>query len=518
MLDAAVSRRGLLVAGAAAGGLAVASAAPPASAAPTAAATGTRARTPAELRLHLLRRATFGPTPHDVHALSRTSLSHWVDHQLAPAAIDDAPGDAVRALYPGLRWSIPQARAHLDEFSWDLMFLLGQATIGLAAWSRRQLFEVMVDFWSNHLNVTNPSDNVWDNRHHYDRAVIRKHALGRFDDMLVASAKHPAMLRFLNQADSTKDAPNENYGRELLELHTVGIDGGYTERMMVDSARIMTGYTVDSETGTFVYDPSIHWRGKVKVLGFSAANATAHGHGLAERYLRYLAHRPATAHHIARKLVTRFVSDHPPSGLVDHLAKVYLAHHTNIRPVLRELFTSKAFHHAPTKLRRPYEDIIATLRVLDVGLHKGGDKAAARSGVESLYWMVDSAGQAPLAWGLPDGYPDVATAWQSAGSALGRWNTHQSLAAGWWPDSQHIKTANCNALLPAKRPATYGGLVDALSHRLLFHRLPDKHRRAALAFCGVHAGTHLPADSEWLGWRLSHLVALILDAPAHLDR
>jgi uncharacterized protein (DUF1800 family) len=468
--------------------------------------------------LHLLRRATYGPTPHTLSALSKTSLSHWVARQLDPASIDDPEGSAVRALYPELRWSIPQARAGIDEFSWDLMFWLGQATIGQAAWSRRQLFEVMVEFWSNHLNVTNPSDNVWDNRHHYDRHVIRAHALGRFDDMLVASAKHPAMLRFLNQADSTKDAPNENYGRELLELHTVGINGGYTEQMMVDSARIMTGYTVDDESGEYVYDSSILWRGKVRVLGFTHDNADADGRHVAEAYLRYLAHRPATAHQLATKLVRRFVADHPPAGLVDHLAKVYLAHDTEIRPVLRELFASKAFAHAPMKIRRPYEDIIATLRVLGVGLHHGKDKAAARAGLESLYWMVDDAGQAPMRWGLPDGYPDVASAWQSADGALSRWNTHQSLAAAWWPDANHIKTANLRALLPTRRPTTYGSLVDHLSHRLVFRRLPAAHRSAVLAFCGMHASTPLPADSEWLGWRLSHLVALILDTPEHVRR
>ena len=105
----------------------------------------------------------------------------------------------------------------------------------------------MVEFWSNHLNVTNTSDGVWDNRQDYDRRVIRAHALGKFSDMLAASAAHPAMLEYLNQGESTKTAPNENYGRELLELHTVGVDAGYTEAMVLDSARIMTGYTIQWE-------------------------------------------------------------------------------------------------------------------------------------------------------------------------------------------------------------------------------------------------------------------------------
>ena len=107
----------------------------------------------------------------------------------------------------------------------------------------------MCDFWSNHLNVTNPSDRVWDNRQDYDRRVIRKHALGRFEDMLIASATHPAMLLYLNNADSTKDNPNENYGRELLELHTVSVDGGYNEQDMRNSTLIMTGFGVNWTAG-----------------------------------------------------------------------------------------------------------------------------------------------------------------------------------------------------------------------------------------------------------------------------
>ena len=125
------------------------------------------------------------------------------------------------------------------------MYDVSMATIARATWSKRQLFEVMCEFWSNHLNVTNPSDRVWDNRQDYDRRVIRKHALGRFEDMLIASATHPSMLLYLNNADSTKDYPNENYGRELLELHTVSVDGGYNEQDMRNSTLIMTGFGVE---------------------------------------------------------------------------------------------------------------------------------------------------------------------------------------------------------------------------------------------------------------------------------
>jgi uncharacterized protein (DUF1800 family) len=224
-------------------------------------ATGLRVIPRTDRPLHLLRRATYGPTPTALAQVRSAGVDAWLTQQLAPAKLADPVGDVITARYPRLAWSAAQAHAAYPNSDWVLMFELGQATVARAAWSTRQLFEVMVDFWSNHLNVTSPSSEVWDNRHLYDRDVIRKHALGRFADMLVASAKHPAMLRYLDNASSTKDAPNENYGRELLELHTVGVNGGYTETMMVDSARIMTGFTI-GPNHAYTYDAARHWTGR----------------------------------------------------------------------------------------------------------------------------------------------------------------------------------------------------------------------------------------------------------------
>ena len=242
---------------------------------------------------------------------------------------------------------------------------LGIAAIVRAAWSERQLFEVMVDFWSNHLNVTNFHDSVWWSRHDYDRGVIRAHALGKFSDMLRASAKHPAMLTYLNNAESTKDNPNENYGRELLELHTVGLDAGYTEDEMRTSALILTGLGVhwydDVDDGTFHYDAENHYTGSVKVLGWSSKNASAsNGLTVALDYVDYLAHHPSTARRISTKLCQRFVSDTPPAALVDEMATAYRHNDTAIAPVLRVLFNSNAFHAAKgQKVLRPMQDVIS---------------------------------------------------------------------------------------------------------------------------------------------------------------
>src|SRR5262245_22364648 len=227
--------------------------------------------------LHLLRRATYGPTKGSLADLKRLGRSAWLERQLRPASIDDRACDQlIAARFPRLDWSMDRAWNELD-FGWDVMFDLGVATVARAAWSERQLFESMVDFWSNHLNVTNPSDNGWYCRHDYDRTVIRRHALGRFSDMLLASAEHPAMLLYLNNAESSKDDPNENYGRELLELHSVGVDAGYGEDGMWNSTLIMTGFGIDWDDGRFRYSSDDHHTGKVRVLGFSAKNGSARG-------------------------------------------------------------------------------------------------------------------------------------------------------------------------------------------------------------------------------------------------
>ncbi|MEI6363358.1 MAG: DUF1800 domain-containing protein [Actinomycetes bacterium] len=479
--------------------------------------------------LHFLRRATYGPTPSSIAEVSARGPVAWLDRHLNPPSIPDPQGDAIRALYPEARWGIRQVyravdAGRVDRYSWDVMLPLGQYTLALATWSSRQLFEVMVEFWSNHLNVANPSDGVWDNRQDYDHRVIRAHALGKFSDMLAASAAHPAMLSYLNQADSTREAPNENYGRELLELHTVGVGAGYSEAMVLDSARIMTGYTLQWDERSprfreFRYDPSIHWTGRVHVLGFSHRNATRDGRGVVDEYLDYLAHHPATARNIARKLAIRFVSDDPPASLIARLAATYLAHDTAITPVLRQLFTSHEFLTARSaKVRRPYEDLVATVRTLGYRLlppHAGTD--ARRKGPEALYWISTSLQQAPLAWVQPDGYPDVALAWGSAGGLLHRWNMHQGLAGGWWPSKDRIMVPKLASLLP-RRLTTYGALVDALSTKLTGEPLPAGDSAAALTFLGKTPSTRVRRDDAAVTWDLVRTVAILLDSANHQVR
>ncbi|MGH2635802.1 MAG: DUF1800 domain-containing protein, partial [Actinomycetota bacterium] len=460
--------------------------------------------------LHLLRRATWGVTPSARERIRKLGPDRWLEEQLHPGSVNDAYcDDLIAERFPRLDWTIRKAHDTLD-FGWDLMFDLGVSTIARACWSERQLLEVMVDLWSNHLNVTNPSDAGWDGRHDYDRTVIRKHALGKFSNMLRASASLPSMMVYLNNAESTKDSPNENYGRELLELHSVGVDGGYDETDMRNSTLVMTGFGYDWETGEFAYHDWAHYTGPVRIMDWSSKNRTANGgHKVGLDYVDYLAHHPSTATHIATKLVRRFVSDDPARGLVDRLAETYLDHDTDVVPVLRQLFRSKEFAGSiGKKIRRPMQDQVATMRVLRIGPDTSGNE-----GMYGLYWMLSELGDAPSAWHSPDGYADFADAWRSAGGSIGRWNMHMSLAAHWWPDQ--LRLPDLRKLLPKRLPATHGKLVDALARSLTFRTLSDDHRDAVLGFVGRSAGDPLSEDDEAVGWRLPYLVALILDSPYH---
>jgi uncharacterized protein (DUF1800 family) len=463
--------------------------------------------------LHLLRRATFGPTPSLVSAVHKAGAGAWLAAQLTPRTVVDSAATTLAARWPRLGWSIEQCRSNLAIGAWDVMFDLVDSSIARAVWSNRQLFEVMVGFWSNHLHITCPSADVWDNRHLFDRDVIRRHALGRFSDMLEASARHPAMLRYLNNADSTKDNPNENYGRELLELHTVGVDAGYTETDMRHSTLLLTGLSVDWRNGHYVYNASDHYVGALRVMSYTSPNATAAGgEAAALAYVRWLAHHPATARRLAEKLCVRFVADAPPRALVTRLAAVYLANGTAIVPVLRALFASPEFAAAAGhKVRTPYEDFVASLRVLGIQPDVSGT-----AGIRALQWLANDVGQPPFGWPLPNGYPDVATAWSSAATTLARWNAHLTFAGSGWPTQ--LRRRDVAWWFGSRPPTTYGAAVDVLRAKLCLPPLSPAQRTAVCTFLG-HAptGALRPGDALF-GWRLSSALALLLDTPHHSVR
>ncbi|GAB3238924.1 DUF1800 domain-containing protein [Kineosporia babensis] len=457
----------------------------------------------------LIGRATYGRTAASDRSIERLGASAWLERQLRPAKIKDPKGQAVDAQFPDLKWSIAQARAGLEVGSWDLMMDVCTHHLGRALFSSRELFEVMVDFWSNHLNIACPGGDVWDTRHRYQIDVIRKHALGTFEDLLLASAFHPAMLTFLDGTNSSKEAPNENYAREVLELHTVGVNGGYTEKDIQRSALLLTGWTFWD--GKRKYEPQRHHTGRIKAFGFSIANADAAKGPVAQRkYLRHLARHPKTARNIATKLATHFVSDSPPKSLIDSLAKVYTKHGTAIGPVLRALFTSPEFAASSgEKIRRPMEQVVASARVLGV---KNGSNAKA---LTDMYYIVKDAGHGPLGWSMPNGYADRASAWQSPAGALQVFNSTTAMVHGWWPTKMQLPGPE---KLLAKKPTTRAGVITAVGKKVFGRGPTERERSAAVTLLN---GTKLPKTFNADSWEQHESIALtatlFLSAPAHLS-
>ncbi|GIL34599.1 DUF1800 domain-containing protein [Phycicoccus sp. DTK01] len=467
--------------------------------------------------LHLARRATWGATPEVIDAITSMGASAWLEAQLSPKTMPDpVVDDLLKTRFPRLWWQTWEVRdRYWPNQTGDLGYDTIEAYTARAIWSKRQLLEVMVDFWSNHLVVTAPWGETWDCVHRFHEDVVRKHALGRYVDMLVAAAKHPAMLAQLDNESSSKRAPNENFGRELLELHTVGVTGGYAESDIRTSALVMTGVSTEHETGEYFYRYNRHHVGELGLLGWSSPNTSPKGDAVATSYLQHLARHPSTARRIATKLAIRFVSDTPPSSLVDSLAQVYLANDTAIAPVLRALFASAEFAGSTgLKVKRPLERIVSTARIL--GVRPGADP---RAWLGDVVWNARVAGQAPLAWPAPNGYPDVAGFWAGAGATLATWNF--SMYQGWQAadtNEKRVVFPALRGLLPTTLPATYGDYVDALSTRLLSAPLPVAKRDAVCTFLGRSASNPLKPTDGAVGWRLPYVVALILDTPEFATR
>jgi uncharacterized protein (DUF1800 family) len=467
--------------------------------------------------VHVLRRFTFGLTPTLLAEVGAAGgIATWFEQQLNPSAIPDTACDAVLTRYPMAFIDPPAAWAQMNNGGWDGMEALVQATLARQVWSKRQVFEVMVDFWSNHLNITTPSSNPWATKMADDRGVIRAHALGRFDDMLVASTTSPAMLQYLSNDESQGDDPNENYGRELLELHTVGVNAGYGHDGVINAARALSGMTAwnpwnggtTSNYGTFRYLPDWHYVGPVAVLGWSHPNSDPHGgQAVVESLARYLAMHPLTAARIATKLATRFVSDTPPQSLIDNLAQVYLANQTAILPVLRALFASTEFANSVgQKTRRPAEDMIATLRVTGI---RADPASTSTDSIAGWRWMTDEMANAPLGWEQPNGYPDVAAAWAGAGTTLTRWNSHIAVTQQWWSDGI-VYPSLVTTLLGTSLPATRGALIDKLIATLLPGQgVLAAHRTALIAFLGPDG----PLGNGDVTWLFPVLVAMVLNSP-----
>lgn len=379
-----------------------------------------------------------------------------------------------------------------------------------------QVLEVMTDFWENHLHVTTAAlGTMFPWRADYGR-VIRKHALGRFDDMLAEAVPHPAMLTYLNGSGSTASHPNENLGRELLELHTVGV-GRFTEDDVKSAARILTGWKIEfNPSWSSVFVPRDHWLGPVLVKGFRDLNVLSSAGTLTPRFLRHLAHHPDTATHLAHKLAVKFVRDDPSPALVARLAKVYLEQDTRIAPVLQALVRDPEFRLATdVKLRDPVEDVVATHRALRtvLAVPAGPDDSSAAN---TIIEATDLLGLSPHAWTRPDGAPQVNAAWASAARAMGSFQVHWSMANAAWP-TQGITYRPIRSWVP-RYPIVFEDLVDHLARNLLGRRSDASLLDACVVVTGVRPATRITRTHALVTRGLPSLLTTVLDSPGHYYR
>jgi uncharacterized protein (DUF1800 family) len=343
----------------------------------------------------------------------------WIEEQLSPQSIDDTLCDLRARRFETLHHEPGTCYEYKKPV---LREEIARHTLLRAVYSKRQLFEVMVSFWTDHLNINIEKGDCIYLKPADDRAVIRAHALGRFRDLIRASATSPAMLVYLdgkeNKKSSPEDIPNENYARELIELHTLGVDGGYTQRDVYEAARCLTGWRLRTgwRKGTVYYDSELHDDGEKTLLGHSIAAGL--GEDDLDRVVDITCSHPSTARHIARKLARRFVSESPPDSLVERVAEVFKTTDGDIKATVRAILTSDEFRSArATKIKRPFHFIASSLRAL------GADTHAHRPLIEYLLRMGQGLFQHPT----PDGYPDEAAPW--LGTLLWRWNLAFELAA-----------------------------------------------------------------------------------------
>lgn len=396
--------------------------------------------------LHALNRLTYGPRPGDVERVRALGLQKWIDAQLSPATADDTTLTARLAQLETLtldpqtilrdytaparmeRRERQQQKAETDDSEManrmppsdaqkkdrQVIADLEQAKLLRAVYSDHQLEEVLVDFWFNHFNVFAGKGPTRDYVSNYEREAIRPYVFGRFRDMLGATARHPAMLFYLDNWQSKAGAINENYARELLELHTLGVDGGYTQADIVNVARAFTGWTMRPRLGTgFVFAPRQHDTGEKIVLGQKIrANG---GMDDGERVLDIVAAHPSTARHIAKKLAIRFVSDDPPAALVDRAAATFARTKGDLREVVRTIITSPEFMAADArraKVKTPFEFVASALRATGADVRNALPLARTLKDMGMPLYFCQP----------PTGYDEVASTWVSAGALVNRMN------------------------------------------------------------------------------------------------
>jgi len=456
----------------------------------------------------------------------------WFDAQLTPSKVaESSRARQAASWYPLLNDSPAQSKANEQSGTaggWDYAVQLGNLTLMRRMYSNRQVYEAVVEFISDHLHIPVSADG-WYWRQQYDK-LVRAGALGSFSDMLTAASLSPAMLTYLGTATSTATAVNENQARELLELHTVGV-GYYTEDDVKATAKLLSGWTCNAWSSPPMWDAtyvdSRHNKSPVSVQGFSS-NGSGNGGQTAKDFLAHLARHPNTARRLMSKLATRFVSDSPSARLVADLVTVYNDNDTDLTPVLKALVRHPEFiASAHSKVRTPMQDYVATMRALGVAVHKPTSSSDAAN--QLVYVYGDGI---PYSWPRPDGRPDVATAYTSAGRMINTFETHANVLGGWWPKG-NIAYRHVGDFVPSLKSGkvTVGDYARYAGKKLLGHDIDSTTVAAVAEAIGMPASTVLTTSmwqvrglgapgptqtnppQNWLGVRA---LAVLLDHPLHL--
>jgi uncharacterized protein (DUF1800 family) len=370
---------------------------------------------PNSLVAKLVNRITCGFTQTELQRANSMGYSAYLEYQLNYAAIDDSAMDTRLASLTTL--TMTQQQLYLQS-STLVVNELTEAAILRSTLSQRQLYQRMVELWTDHfsIDITKEVDTFL--KPVDDRDVIRVNALGNFGTLLRASAHSPAMLTYLDNQLSTAGAPNENYAREIMELHSLGVDGGYTQTDVHEVCRCLSGWGYDSTSssptyGNFRYSSGRHDNGSKTIfagtpqqLNVPAGGGQADG----DLVLTALVNHPSTARFVAKKMIMRLLREDPSQALIDAVAATYTATGGDIKSMIRTIFAPNNLAAAPPKYKRPYHLMVSAMRAIPSTI-------ATTSGLRS---QLDACGHRPFYWATPDGYPDTVLYWQ--GLILPRWN------------------------------------------------------------------------------------------------
>lgn len=484
--------------------------------------------------LHLINRLSFGPRPGDVQKVEAMGIEKYIQQQLSPTTIPEPsqltdrlaqleylklnPIEVVQQFRPQTvgQKPAPDVRKANQQKMQELLQEAVEARLLRATESDRQLQEVMVDFWFNHFNVfaNKGLTRLWVGS--YEQDAIRPHTLGRFRDLLEATARHPAMLFYLdNWQNTAPNSPgakgrfqglNENYARELMELHTLGVDGGYTQQDVVALAKILTGWGFrrygqsGDRSNAFYFDAKRHDFSDKVFLGH-----TIKGSGIqeVEQALDILARHPATAHHISYQLAQYFVADHPPKSLVDRLTQRFQSTDGNIRQVLNTLFHSPEFwdsRYYHTKFKTPYQYVVSAFRAT----------ATPVSNPRFLQNTLQQLGMPLYRCSTPDGYKNTTEVWLNPDGMTRRLNLAAVLASGRLP----APVTNPTAIVPAH--SEVASLAPATRSPSLSNTQTPVNATQLVKALGLHLSAQ---TQQAIAASPAHLrAALILGSPEFMYR